>query len=76
MYLAGNFKNFTILCAGSEEEGLGDFAPAVAVFGLNGCLVFGARVQVSNGFSSSLFQLVSGCRGQQELGPFVIFLKT
>jgi len=58
-------KKCTVLCAGSEEERLGNFAPTIAVSGLNGCLVFGAWVQVSDGFSPALFQLVGGCRAKQ-----------
>lgn len=68
-------KICTVLCAGGEEERLGNFAPTIAVSGLNGCLVFGAGVQVSDGFSPALFQLVGGCRVKQKFCPIVIPLK-
>jgi len=68
-------KNCTVLCAGGEEERLGNFAPTVAVSGLNGCFVFGAGVQVTDGFSSALFQLVGGCRVKQQFCPIIVPLK-
>lgn len=68
---AGTAGVFTVLCAGGEKEWLGNFAPAIAVSGLNGRFIFGAGVQVSNGFSPSLFQLVGGCGSEQELSPVV-----
>lgn len=69
--IAGNVEEFTVLCAGSEEERLGNFAPTITVSGLNGCFIFGAGVQVSDSFSPSLFQLVGGCRSKQEFVPII-----
>jgi len=65
----------TVLCAGGEEERLGNFAPTIAVSGLNGCFVFGAGVQVSDGFSPALFQLIGGCRVKQQFYPIIVPLK-
>lgn len=69
--MTGIVGEFTVLCAGGEKERLGNFAPTIAVPGLNGCFVFGAGVQVSNSFSPSLFQLIGGCRSKQELCPII-----
>lgn len=54
---------------------MGNFAPTVAVFGLNGCFVFGAGIQVVDGFSSALLQLVRGCRVKQKFRPIIVPLK-
>jgi len=65
----------TVLCASGEKERLRNFAPTITVSGLNSCLVFGARFQVSNGFSTGLFQLIGGCRVKQQFCPIIVPLK-